>query len=894
MNEYLVEQQTHGYRYGHELLASSVQIDRESQDLVDRLSDLSGPLRPGEMFEPYLTVYPLPSLSYFVIARTWQDTQAARTGCVLTRSLLVRMEDWSTIESPVIFESLLRGIDRDALTLQTAHVARRIPALPLPLSPVRDPRTGELVEALFLESRRPIVMFDAEHAESIAWRLLTALWPALRSTFSLCTFALAPRAQSHRPFDLQFAPKIARTRFADWNGRRIESGPTSVVSPRHRWTQATADQIFLAVEPSLVALDALGALKLDRRGDESALRLSLLWNELLERSENSPTAVLGLLDILRSQGVGFDEAVPRLAHLMARSIEKVSAELNIDDAWTFLMALAAKLAGQRRSRIFADPMRHLAEELSLQVPGAAVAHLEGQLAQNHSPVPDIFAGAGDGLTHAKVPEFCRLISIMMPHTVLALLAFSRRFAETACRVALAGDGVALVGALSRAFDVDESQLRARARHHTVPCLTSHLHAPLLQAVLLRATAPELARAVRRIWKSTRFEIPEFDDCFSRAVDSVPALRHSVAEVVADIEPTPAVDRFLLRMLTLEPEPVAWLCAARTDGSLNPARSASLLARLLANASDYEVEVVAQHPIMADQVATLLGEQLSAANAAELARLLLLVPWHVDELLRYGLSPLEHLVEPLRQVLAVTLLLRGLAEASVLPYDTFARLGAIAAERIDALQLANAAAPFGAPIARVEANLRLFESTTGQLRTKVIQGLAALTDRLVRMDTTGMSPNAVGAWAHILGWIDPTSRNAQLVAAATLRFALQRVHQPFSPLVVAVFPIVYEDLRGGEQSRLFDFFLFSDWDRCRTARASLVDAFVRSSWPPSDLLIVAMRSGDAQRILRQVLRESNGAQYLQSIAADVMTLAETSRHAALVELERFAKESPSSR
>jgi hypothetical protein len=330
------------------------------------------------------------------------------------------------------------------------------------------------------------------------------------------------------------------------------------------------------------------------------------------------------------------------------------------------------------------------------------------------------------------------------------------------------------------------------------------------------------------------------------------------------------------------------------GTLDPVRAASLLAGLLANASYDEIAAVAHQPVMAEQASAILGKQLSPPIATQLARLLQLVPWHADELLVHGLPTLPHLEEPLRQSLAATLLLRGLAEATTLPHDTFTSLGAIAAERIDALQLSNAAAPSGAPVARVGRNLQLLETSTGQLRAKVVQGLAALTDRLVGMDTTSLSGDAIGAWAHILEWIDPTSRDAQRVAAAALRFALHRVRQPFSPLVVVAFPIVYEELRSGEQSRFFDFFLFSDWDRCRTARASLVQAFIGSSWPPSDLLVAAMRSGDAQRILRRVMQESDGARYLQLIMADVVNLADASRRAAVTELERFSKESLPSR
>ena len=108
----LIEQQSHGYKNGHQLLATSVRLARGDQDVVDRLSDISGPLRPGETFDPYLTAYPLPSGNFYVLARTWQDLKAARAGCVLTRSLLVPMGVWEAIEFPVsLIENLVPVTD---------------------------------------------------------------------------------------------------------------------------------------------------------------------------------------------------------------------------------------------------------------------------------------------------------------------------------------------------------------------------------------------------------------------------------------------------------------------------------------------------------------------------------------------------------------------------------------------------------------------------------------------------------------------------------------------------------------------------------------------------------------------------------------------------------------
>ena len=99
MSAVRIEKQVHGYRRGHQLLAGTVTLAERDRDAVGRLSDLEGPLRPGELFDPYLTAYPLPSQEYYVIARTFQDLEAERSGCVLTNSVLIPMEGWENMDS---------------------------------------------------------------------------------------------------------------------------------------------------------------------------------------------------------------------------------------------------------------------------------------------------------------------------------------------------------------------------------------------------------------------------------------------------------------------------------------------------------------------------------------------------------------------------------------------------------------------------------------------------------------------------------------------------------------------------------------------------------------------------------------------------------------------------
>ena len=253
--------------------------------MVDRLSDAAGPLRPREAFTPYLTAYPLPSGERYVLARTWQDPTVSRAGCVRTISLIIPATDWAEAASLLPFVDLLRldhlPQDRDATRVSVAD------SVEMSLPPAPAFRASELLEALFLEEAKPVVVFDAPEPELIALRLLTALWPSIRHRFALSTFALSPRKIAGRDFDLAFAPKEARAKFADWHGRRVDGRSNQVA--RHRWTGTIVDRVFEQPNPRLLTSNEIGLIGGVGPDDDNAtsLRIALLWDELLGKLQTT-------------------------------------------------------------------------------------------------------------------------------------------------------------------------------------------------------------------------------------------------------------------------------------------------------------------------------------------------------------------------------------------------------------------------------------------------------------------------------------------------------------------------------------------------------------------------------------------------------------------------------
>ena len=152
----IIEQQLHGYQHGHELLSGTIRLPARDQDLIDRLSDVAGPLAPGERFAPYLTGYPLPSESHYVLARTWHDREAPRAGCVRTRSLIIPMTQWMSEVDPATLAAVANEVGPTVPCKRLSVDASAI----RPLPPVDGPGM-ELLEAIFLEDSPAVAVFGA-------------------------------------------------------------------------------------------------------------------------------------------------------------------------------------------------------------------------------------------------------------------------------------------------------------------------------------------------------------------------------------------------------------------------------------------------------------------------------------------------------------------------------------------------------------------------------------------------------------------------------------------------------------------------------------------------------------------------------------------------------------
>lgn len=97
--EIQINQVLHGYRNGHQILASSLEFPFADRRLLDTMSDRAG-IDPVNCPEGYITGYALPESEKYVLSKTWYADEMQRPGCVWTHSLILDMDSMGQIDSP--------------------------------------------------------------------------------------------------------------------------------------------------------------------------------------------------------------------------------------------------------------------------------------------------------------------------------------------------------------------------------------------------------------------------------------------------------------------------------------------------------------------------------------------------------------------------------------------------------------------------------------------------------------------------------------------------------------------------------------------------------------------------------------------------------------------------
>ncbi|KRG60217.1 hypothetical protein [Stenotrophomonas nitritireducens] len=849
------DQQLHGYRQGHQLLSSTIRLPKPDQDLIDRLSDVAGPLSPGERFEPYLTLYPLPSGSYYVVARTWQDFEAPRAGCVRTRSVLVPMADWQEMQgvAAVVAVATEGGANRPA-------ERRAVAAVSNPLPPV-DPLQGtELIEAMFLEERAPIVVFDAEKPEPLALRLTTALWPGFRRTFSMSTFARSPRTIGRRSFDLVFASKEARSRFGDWEGRRIDGRKRGAA--RHPWSELIVPRVLSSPEPSLKNFDALGEMSSDGVGSESALRVSLLWEDLRRKLPSSPTAALGMLDIANTRKVRQIDLIRELEPALAKSAALAATSMQAEDAWRYLSALIQKLEGLLPSMSVARSIRTTAVDLAAHHPVETVEVLSALKVEPQRGV--LVSAAAEGLARTLDLEVAELLSRLHGEDLLDLLFASAKLAEEAI-----GRFPVFSSALTMALRTADDEVRAEARRQLLGLLVDDHHVDPARLLIHDLDFDGLIKEVTHIHAVNGLSSPGMR---SVIIERVRALQAEVAlrDAVIGMGASAGGDALVESMLRQTPADMNWLI---TSPMLKQGRRIELIRSLLATANSQQLRgMLADENTLTGTIALLNAEDGSDAE------LLSRIAYNVTMLRHHYIALVIALLPNLKGRIGAELVSKALELAlpqepnEVSPAVLDQLLSAVGS-KIDGGRTMRVGVRRGVSPAAASRNLVAFGRASAATRGSLLVGIEEMAAAMIGRHQLDISLEAAETAGKLLwesGSVAP--KGFVRASAILLPFALGNRCEAASPLIAAAFPPVYRELAEGSAFDLLSYmFVFLDWDKRKSARRRLADAFVHSEWRISDIAIAAARAGDPARILRRIARERGGEEVLQGLNADLSHL-----------------------
>ena len=864
------DQQLHGYRQGHQLLSSTIRLPKADQDLIDRLSDVAGPLSPGERFAPYLTLYPLPSETHYVVARTWQDFEAPRAGCVRTRSVLVPMSEWQEMQdlASIVATATEAGADQPA--------ERRAPSAVAALLPPVDPLQGtELIEALFLEERAPIVVFDAESPEPLALRLTTALWPGFRRTFSMSTFARSPRTIGRRSFDLVFASKEARSRFADWKGRRIDGRKRG--QARHPWSAPIVAQVLSAPAPSLKSLDALGEMSSDAVGSESALRVSLLWDDLRRKLPSSPTAALGMLDIANTRKVRQVDLIRELEPALARSAAMAATTMQAADAWRYLGALIQKLEGLRPPMSVAKSIRSAAVDLASRHP---VETLEVLSSLNVEPQRELLvSAAADGLSRSLDLNVAELLGRLDGKDLLDLL-----FASASLAKGMVGSFPVFSFALAAALRTADDDVRAEARRRLLGLLVDDSHVEPARLLVNDLDADALVKEAAHVHAVNGLSSAEIRSVLverARALQAETVLRDAVSGMGASA----GGDALVEETLHQTPADLDWLL---TSPTLKRSRRIELIRSLIAAANSLQLRgMLASHGTLTRTIAS-----LNAADGSD-AELLSRIAYNVAMPGRDFATLVVALLPKLKGRIGTELI--GKAIELALPQEpnevssaALDRLLSAADDKLNGGRVMRVGVQRGVSPAAASRNLLAFGRAPVAARRSLLNGVEEMASAMTGRHQMDISTEGAEAAAKLL-WDSGSVTANGFIRASTilLPFVLGDRREAASPLIAAAFPPVYRELaKDNAFDMLSLMFVFLDWDKCKSARRRLIDAFVRSDWRISDIAIAAVRAGDPVRIMGRIARERGGEKVLRGLIADLDQISEEERkpiRAALKEL-----------
>ncbi|MEQ5287601.1 hypothetical protein [Providencia huaxiensis] len=846
--------QIHGYRKGHQLLASSILLSKEDQATVDRLSDVAGPLRPKEQFEPYLTAYPLPSGAYYVIARTWQDHSVPRAGCVRTKSLLVDANLWANTPPLRAILELLDSSELPSEIEATLVQCKEKELVTKTLPPISGFNASELLEALFLEEPKPVVIFDAPKPELIALHLLVALWPNIRQKFTFSTFALSPRKIMGRDLDLVFSPSNAKARFSDWPGRRVDG--RLLPAARHRWTKVIASRVFEESTPRLLSKNTFKLINNNEAENISVLRIALLWDELFDKLEQTPTAVLGLLDIANSGMVNGENAMALLTPRLLDVINTVENNLPENEAWEFAGALTRKTIGHDMAD-FIIAINNLAMNLAEKDPEGVI----NLITQSNSDdvINNLMSGIALGLGKST-SLMVKKVLLSVPINIFAnLVLLGEGLAE---KISNDDELIHSTGVILLELD---KILSFNVGMVLLPFLIEDHHLPAAFPIISRLDISEISDELVWLKNTNDFRSKKISMALinrARDIGGIPQIRKIF------ISKNSSTRALALLAYTIAPtvEDVLWLLG---ETSLPEATSSILLVNVIRRADEQQFIKLLSNIKISENIA----ERVTKNDLDILERAVLLNIIPINIYVRIVQVVISEISNDRKFVIAKYALGRCLRNHFEDDVMILSMLLNTLGHNIDPKWVIYSALERDINTELASRNMILLENSQTMIRQQIVHVADEIAIMLRMRKVSYLNEDANNACARLMSDAKNVAYS-ELVNAAVILIPLlfNAHHKPVSLMISVLFPVIYKELsKDNDFYKNLNMFSFFDWDHCKTARNKLVEAFMSSSWKPGDLALTAYLCDEVPKILKLVMQSYGGKDYLHQIENDLERL-----------------------
>lgn len=885
MTDFQVHQLLHGYRSGHGQISASLKLADRDSELITRLSDLSGSLSSGLQLDPYLTVYPLPSQTFFALARTWPDPEAPRAGCVLTHTILIPMTRWAALVNVRSIDFLFRNPRNDPQHNFGEALDWPVGVMPVP------PKSIELdvvasrafVSRYFGRGVKPIVWFNAADPEEHLWRLLEHLWPKLRCAFSCCTFSLQQRNLQDGPFDLLYAPSSVYSRFTKLSSEHVLEPALDRKSAQttEPWCQYWADALFSS-QPGLPSRETDLPIWNELSEDPTAVRKLSLVHELRLRATQSPTAGVGAIDVVESLAREPEAAIVLKRLVFSDAIAAAASASPPEEALASLRLINDRLYRESFRSIADDFEKQLgsaAEQLTVRAPEAAIEAGTAWLADSVAGAKSPFAqGVTDGLRKLAATEPSRL-QILRSHPDIAEEIFRLEPSFAGAYLQLGLDNAPRVVARWLSSTQDNETLRS-ARKTIFPLLSSQNNEELLSALLREIPDAEVKETLNILSTAsngfsnplirdvvTNRICPSHPDLVKQWASETPHWSRDVAAVVAS-----AYQKNRQGFVEL-----------LEHSKLNGKRLAEVLAKMITSqtGSSYWLRELISRDVRLIRTLLLAGPDMSADIEAGIARLLYEAPdppiGDSAELLDAVIGLADRAVFPQ--------LLESTVRSAIAGYIKDGRTSPATQnflqnphalrwlQRVPASQLAALVVQSCSGHNTVPRAWKWISDAPAVLYERRPPVLPELCDALLlytRRSFTGeLEDSLIRVLQRSRSEGEPEVR--QMLSAKLLRLAFDNVNLPVGRIVAEVFADAYavavleNNRRPSFWSSLFGTY---DWDKGKDLRISLIDAFLRSRWPTGDLAIAANNAGILRKVFKRLHRRSRGDEYIKAMLQDL--------------------------